>query len=190
MAALPMVLYLFFFALNEWKTWFPFVKDSKLLKIVDDNTALFHLQFSILGFTLDGVLLANITAYVDIDGSFEVTLVSPPRRYRGTWMGAEIPEKTAMIRFELDACRIKFYPKKGEKGVFIVTYQEKDIGFEKIYVIFFKQCYGRVASLIANMIPKFRGSAMEHTYNGGELTVLAEGFKRQATVLERFMAQP
>lgn len=95
-----------------------------------------------------------------------------------------------MIRFEVDACRIKFYPKIGERGIFIVTYQEEDIGFEQVYVFFFKHCYGKVASLISNMMPKFSGSAIEKTYNGGELALLADGFKREAAILDKFMAQP
>jgi len=180
-----------FFAINEWQSWFPCAKSTKLLKIVNDNTAIFYVMGSLLGLTIDGVLLANITPRVDIDGSFDFVLTSPSRGYRGNWFGAEVPKKQAMIRFEIDSVRIKFFPKAGEKGrMFIVTYQETDIGFERVYMFFFRICFAEVAALLANMVPKFKGSTIDKSYNGGELTPLTDGLVRQGEILKRFLAQP
>lgn len=179
-----------FLAINEWQSWFPWVKSTKLLKVVNDNTAIFYVMGSLLGLTIDGALLANITPRVDIDGSFDFVLTSPSRGHTGNWFGADVPKKKAMIRFEIDSVRIKFFPKAGEKGrMFIVTYQETDIGFERGYMLFFHICFAKIAPLLANMVPKFKGSTIDKSYNGGELTPLTDGLIRQGITLKRFLSQ-
>jgi len=159
-----------FWGLEQWPTWFPFCNSARLVTRFSADRAIWLLRFRVAFVTIDCVVLCMLIDSLKEKGCVDVIMASPPDGSAGrTWLGIQVPAHSAQFRIGYEQLRLSVKPRSSiESEVYFQCKMTCIPSLERLYTRFWQALACWVVPLIAGMLPKFSGSALDRFYNGSD----------------------